>query len=198
MAYDPESSLPDFAVDRRKRHVVVALFHRPARSPVNDDQAAARAKRARRVVEHRSRIVELVIRVADQYCVCCRRWQARVFFPCGNDVNVGLTPQKCPGPQEKQRQLPKIYREDLTSLANGGSELEREVTGSRAQVDYGVSLAQIQGPENIKGALPLVAFGFHYVETIESICEGVKRAESQEDQNNANQEQAESEKRPAR
>ena len=64
-----------------------------ARSPINDDDVAARPKRPKYMVEHQFRIAEFVIGVTDQHCVHSACWQARIVFFSDDDVNVVLTPQ---------------------------------------------------------------------------------------------------------
>ena len=109
-----------------------------------------------------------MIGVTDQHCVHSACWQARIVFFSDDDVNIVLTPQQRPGPQEEERQLSKIHGKNLTSFADGRRQLEREVTGSRAKVDHGVSVSQIQRSKNVRWPLPLVALRLYYVEPIEA------------------------------
>ena len=96
------------------------------------------------MVEHHFRMAELVVGVANQHRIRTTRWQARIVFSSDHDVNVVLTSQQRPGPQEEERQFAKVHGKNLTSLADLGGQLEREVTGSRAKIDYCVSVPQIQ------------------------------------------------------
>ena len=99
---DFESHLLKLALDDRERYLVSMLcFGRP-RSPIDDDQAAAWAKRPKCMIEHKFRIAEFVIGVTDQHRVHSACWQARIVFFSDYDVNIVLAPQECPRPQEKQ------------------------------------------------------------------------------------------------
>src|SRR4029077_9683994 len=120
-------------------------------------------------------MAEFVVGVADQHGihrVCRQMW----FFLIPNDnVDSVLPPYQRPGPQEKQRQLAKIHRKNLTSFANGRRELEREITGARAHVRHGVPFLQVQRQKDVGWPLPLVALQLNSIKLMERIYERVQR-----------------------
>ncbi len=100
LADDLESYLQKVALDDRERYLVSRFsFGRP-RSPIDDDQAAARPKRPKCMIDHQFLIAEFVIGITDQHGVHSACWQARIVFSSDFDVDIVLAPQYSPRTQE--------------------------------------------------------------------------------------------------
>ena len=81
----------------------MTVFRFGMRTSVNDNESATWYKRAIRVAEHLLRIAEFVIRVTDEQCVDRAVWQVRIVFFSHDNMNVVLSSQQGPGPQEEER-----------------------------------------------------------------------------------------------
>ena len=149
LADDLESMLPKLALDHHQRHLMRVIQVSCARTPINNYQASARPKRLTDPIQYRFRIAELVVGVGDQHRVHTTYWQARIVSFSDHDVNVMVTAQQRPRPQEEERQFPKIHGKNLSSFADLGRQLEREVASARAKIDYSVSFLQIQCMKNV-------------------------------------------------
>ena len=170
LADDLESLAPKLARDCGERHLVNMSLRNGAMSPVHDDYATTRPQRQKDMPQHRLWITEFVKGVADQHCVRRACWQARIVLFSDDRVNIVLSAQKRPRPQEEQRQSAKIHRQNPTPFADGESEFQCEVTRSGAKVDHRVSGVQVQGLNNIQRPLPLVSLGLYCVKLAERSC----------------------------